>query len=260
MRKLGVGCLLLVATLAHAQDSTAIREASNGTFVGVLTSDRELSIEEAQRRVLETAAHTCKDLIPTLGHYQFESSKQIAESASAPSRFEFKQNFTCQEQAAVSSVDSTSPTVVSEEEKARLVELVTRETRMAIASGDRDVLLGFHGKFSPDLSEMIPLAEWTEQQTQLHKKAGAAEVDPLLKVTTYLDPPNSPGPGLYIAVDFQMSYENAPFRCGYVMWLIDQQSSLKVLRLEDGIIYDKDAASMTAEQIARVKQQFRCFA
>ncbi len=37
-------------------------------------------------------------------------------------------------------------------------------------------------------------------------------------------PPNSPGPGTYVAVDFQAAYERAPFRCGYAMWLLDQGS------------------------------------
>ena len=44
------------------------------------------------------------------------------------------------------------------------------------------------------------------------------------------------------------------------MWLFGQHGNLSVLRLEDGIIYAKDAASMTAGELEQTKQQFRCFA
>lgn len=262
MRALSIGILLTAPALVYAQDSVSIRETSIDRFVATLVSDREWSTGDAQLRVLEAAIRTCKDRTPQLEHYDFESRKLISTAPStsttpAPDRFEFNQQFLCQE-ALVTVSESTSPTVISEEEHKKLGRMVTDETRRVIGSAGKDTLHEFHTKFSKTLGAMLPLTQWIQQQMRLHKTAGALKDSPLLNVTTYVDPPDSPGPGIYIAVDFQASYENAPFRCGYVMWLLDPESNLTVLRLEDGILYGEDAALMTSEEIEQAKQQFRC--
>lgn len=260
MKKLCAVVLLLSCAPAHAQDSSiTVREASEGQFVGTLVSDTALSTEDAQSRVLGVAASACKELTPSLGHYDFKSLESISAATPGPDRFEFNQNFTCHEPTPTDLVQTTA-TVISDAEKARLVELATSETRKLIGDPDEAVVREFHAKFSPTLSSMLPLTVWIEQQAEIHKSAGAMSAAPGFKVTTYIDPPDSPGPGVYIAVDFQARYDSAPFRCGYVIWLFDTQSSLSVLRLEEGIIYDRDAASMTADELARTRQQFRCFA
>lgn len=255
-----VGVMILVlSSAAYAQDSITIREASKENFVATLLSQDALATEEAQRRVLMAAAESCKGSNPVLGHYKFKSNRSISPSpTSADNQFQFEQEFTCA--AGVSETPGQAvPTVVSDSEKERLVELVTNETRKFLSSANAGALAAFRSKFSDRLSDMLPAKEWTEQQASLHSQSGAIEKDPQFKVTAYVDPPNSPGPGIYLAVDFQVSYERAPFRCGYVMWLFDQQSNLSVLRIEDGISYDNEAATMTAEQVAQIKANFRCF-
>jgi hypothetical protein len=251
-------CLFMTSAVVFAQESIAVREASKGNFVGSVISNAELAAEEGQRRLLAVASDTCKSRTPKFGRYEFKSTKRLT-GAPTLDRFEFNQEFTCQTQAEVPVV-RTQSTAISDEEKERLVALVTSETRNAIASHDSAALMAFHAKFSPSLGAMLTQTEWTSAQLLLHKKSGAIKADPLLQVTTYIDPPDSPGPGIYLAVDFQASYERAPFRCGYVIWLFDQESKLTVMRLEDGIIYSKEAALMTAKTIEQTKQQIRCFA
>jgi hypothetical protein len=258
VRILCVGVFLIVSAVAHAQDSITIREASKNNFVGTLVSDRELSIEDAQGKLLANAAATCRDRVPHFGRYTFESTKQVPAAASATDRFKFKQAFSCEERA-LERLPPASATVISEEEQQRLVNRATDETRNLIDPADERARRAIHAMFSPELSAMVPLTQWLEQQEQMHRNSGAMTGTPLLKTTTYIDPPDSPGPGVYVAVDFQAKYENVPFRCGYVIWLFDQQSHLSVLRIEDGIIYNKDAAGMTAEALEQTKQQFRCF-
>lgn len=249
--------LLMLAAPGYAQDSINIREASKKNFVATLLSQDALATGEAQRRVLMAAAETCKGSNPVLGHYKFKSHRSISPSpTSADNLFQFEQEFTCVLGVAETPGPAV-PTVISDSEKQRLVELVTDETRKFLSSAGG--LAAFRSKFSDQLSDMLPAKQWTEQQASLHSKSGAMDKDPQFKVTAYVDPPNSPGPGIYFAVDFQVSYARAPFRCGYAMWLFDQQSNLSVLRIEDGIIYDEEAAIMTPEQIAKTKADFRCF-
>ena len=249
----------MTSAVVSAKDSIDIREPSKGNFVGSVISNAELAPEEAQRRLLVMAIDTCKSRTPSFGRYKFKSKKQLTGTPPTSERFEFNQEFTCQTQAVSTDVRTPS-TDVSDEEKKQLVVLVTSETRSAIASPDSRALLAFHAKFDPGLGATLPQSEWIAQQALLHKNSGAIKGNVLLKVTTYIDPPNSPGPGIYLAVDFQASYERAPFRCGYMMWLFNQESKLTVLRLEEGIIYSKEAASMTAKTIEQAKRQIRCFA
>jgi hypothetical protein len=258
MRHIVFLAVLAVSAPLGASERVTVRETSRNSFIAILSAERELGIEEAQQQLLPAASRTCKGLIPVFGKYTFSSSKPAPAKPTEDAEFEFHQTFSCEEQAAA--VPQAPPTVLSAEESAQLVEFVERETERALSNPDDSTQRAFHARFSPSLSAMLPLAQWVEQQASLHRQAGSVRGSPLLKVTTYTDPPNSPGPGTYVAVDFQVNYQRAPFRCGYVMWLRDQAGNISVLRLEDGVIAQKEVDDMTAEELAQTKQQFRCFA
>lgn len=258
MRHIGFLFVLALSAPLGVSERVAVREASRNSFIATLSAERELGFEEAQQQLLPTASRICKGLIPLFGKYTFNSSKPASAKSAEEVEFEFHQTFSCEEQAAA--VPQAPPTVLTAEESAQLVEFVGRETERALSNPDGATQRAFHARFSPSLSAILPLAQWIEQQTSLHQQAGSVTGRPLLKVTTYTDPPNSPGPGTYVAVDFQVAYERAPFRCGYVMWLRDQAGKISVLRLEDGVIAQKEAGAMTAEELGQTKQQFRCFA
>lgn len=258
MKYFGFIAVLALSAPLDAQERIDVRETANNSLVVTLSAGRELKIGEAQERLLPAASGACQGLIPVFGEYTFGSSKPASAPSSAEAEFEFHQTFTCEERAPVA--PQSLPTLLSEEELSHLVELAKRETERAITVPSGAAQRAFHSRFSPSLSSMLPLGEWLEQQGSLHQKAGTIRGQPLLKVTTYTDPPNSPGPGTYVAVDFQANYEFAPFRCGYVMWLRNQAGEISVLRLEDGIINQKEASAMTADELAQTQQQFRCFA
>jgi hypothetical protein len=258
MRNIGFLVVLALSAPLDASEGVVVRETSRNSFIATLSAGQELGIEEAQQQLLPAASRTCKGLTPVFGKYTFSSGKPASAKSVEEAEFEFHQAFRCEEQAAA--VPQAPPTVLSAEESAKLVEFVERETEAALSSPDGATQRAFHARFSPSLSAMLPLAQWIEQQTSLHQQAGSLRGRPLLNVTTYTDPPNSPGPGTYVAVDFQVNYERAPFRCGYVMWLRDQAGKISVLRLEDGVIAQKEAGAMTAQDLEQTKQQFRCFA
>jgi len=258
MKYLGFVVVVALSPPLDARERLVVRETGNNSFVATLRAGREIKIEEAQQQLLPEASRVCQGLIPMLGKYTFHSSKPASAKSPIKADFEFHQAFTCAEQAPV--VPQALPTVLSEEESRRLVEFVEGETQNALTDPDGATQRAFHSQFSPSMRTMLPQSEWLNQQAALHQKAGPIKGRPLLKVTTYTDPPNSPGPGTYVAVDFQANYERAPFRCGYVMWLRDQAGKITVLRLEDGVIHQKEASVMTADELAQTKLQFRCFA
>lgn len=251
--------LIALAGAAAASDDVTIRDDGKGGFVATLTTERQLAIEVAQRLVLPRATEACTDAAPRFGRYRFESSQPVAASATEGERFEFVQEFTCGGGAAVPPM-LAARTAVPDEELARLAEDVANRTRTLIASANPEMLESIHSKFSGPLAEMLPLSKWTEEQTSLHRDAGAMAPNPQVRVTTFIDPEGAPVPGVYLAVDFQARYRRAPYRCGYVMWLVDRQSKLSVIRLEDGVISEEMKSAMTPDQLAQTRQEFRCFA
>ena len=79
------------------------------------------------------------------------------------------------------------------------------------AAGDADHLAGVDGTGTAGQDHWIEV-----NQGMLARFCGLSRQR--TKVTWYLDPPNSPQPGLYVAVDFASSYAKAPQAGEYVVW------------------------------------------
>jgi hypothetical protein len=249
--------LLVVAAPALAEDAVSVSEAADGGFVATLTSEGNLPIEEAQALLMPSAKAACGSSTPVFGRYRFESTQPMTQPAAAS--FSFMQEFRCGEtQRPPPGI--ARRTGLSEAETQQLVARVVDETRTFLATADEEVFTDFHAKFSGPLAEMLPLDQFKAEQAALHSGAGGIQGLPLTKVTIYADPPDSPVPGTYVAVDFQARYERTPYRCGYVMWVLDRESRLSVMRIEDGSLSSKDVAALTAPELANAKAAFRCFA
>ncbi|MCY4598330.1 MAG: hypothetical protein OXF27_00195 [Acidobacteria bacterium] len=76
-------------------------------------------------------------------------------------------------------------------------------------------------------------------------------------VRVYVDPPGAPEPGIYVATDLEVSYENL-VACGYFVWLEDADGTLRITRRDVGEIDRAVMSKMTAPQLAKVRSDFRC--
>lgn len=259
MKALIAMMLLVVAAPALAEDAVSVSEAGDGGFVATLTSERALPIEEAQALLMPSAKAACGSSTPVFGRYRFESSQPMKPEATPGSSFSFTQEFRCGESRRPPP-GLARRNELSEAETQHLVGRVVDETRTFLGTADEEVFAAFHAKFSGELAEMLPLERFKAEQAALHAGAGGIKGLPLTRVSVYVDPPRSPMPGIYVAVDFQARYERAPYRCGYVMWVFDRESRMSVVRIEDGSLSSKDIAALSAPELANAKTTFRCFA
>lgn len=69
------------------------------------------------------------------------------------------------------------------------------------------------------LQAITPFHEWFAVSEQSRQHLGDNKERKQTGTTWYLDPPDSPGPGLYAAVDFQSRYENSKQHSEYLVWV-----------------------------------------
>jgi hypothetical protein len=71
---------------------------------------------------------------------------------------------------------------------------------------------------TPGMQATMPFHEWLAVSQQSRQQMGDLQERKQAKVTWYLDPPDSPGPGLYAAVDFVSRYANSRQHSEYLIW------------------------------------------
>ena len=124
----------------------------------------------------------------------------------------------------------------------------------ALAAGDHRTALAMLPASSPSTAAA---EEWRKGQAAFRATAGAlAEVD-VWKVTVYVDPPSAPEPGIYVATDLEVHYENLTV-CGYFIWLEGPDGTLRVTRTDTGTLLADVVSEMSDSQLAKVKSNFRC--
>src|SRR6478735_921960 len=86
----------LSAPFAVAKDTIKVGTISKSAYELRLTSDRELSVDEAQAQLARIASSTCGDRPMTFGRYSFESSAPIDSSKRSESaNYVFVQRIDC---------------------------------------------------------------------------------------------------------------------------------------------------------------------
>jgi len=76
-------------------------------------------------------------------------------------------------------------------------------------------------------------------------------------VTVYIDPPSAPNKGIYVATDFDQSYENIPIYCGYLVWYKFDEG-FRIIREDSGKIESELMKKVKSEEIDLVKNKLGC--
>jgi len=110
----------------------------------------------------------------------------------------------------------------------------------------------------PGYSPSAPVDDtWRQEQAEFREEAGALTNVDVWQVTVYVDPPGAPEPGIYVATDLEVTYENL-IACGYFIWFEDADGSLRITRRDVGEISRDVVSKMSESQLAEVRSDFRC--
>ena len=115
-----------------------------------------------------------------------------------------------------------------------------------------------YGLLSDDMRSYSSLPEWRQERSDFYRYAGRIKSLEILRVTVYDNPQNAPYPGIYIATDFEVEYENLPIHCGYLVWFQRDDEPLVLMREEMGSITAEQLERLTAEQLLNARRRFNC--
>jgi len=257
VRNLVLFALSLTIPAAYAAE-VGVRQVRENEYEFVLTNPTPLSEEVAQSVIGQVAAGVCKDLMPVLGKYRFESRQAIEPKAgsSEPDTFRFNQEVSCVPGTA-SPPEPRLPTLSTPEESQRVqddIRLKSEAWFRLIADKRVDeafeqMSAGSHGGDE---------AGWKRDTLSFQATAGKPVKIAIVKMTVYDNPAGAPKPGLYVAADFNNVYENVPIHCGYLMWFRPVGGDFLISRTEIGLITAEQFKSIPSVQLPEIKQQLRC--
>lgn len=175
----------------------------------------------AQTRLVPTAVGLCADRFPRFGHYTFEANGLApgqARASTSADAVTLVQTLTCADAVEVTTSSSSAAPILLDEARAAQLQPVILDLSNryfdAVAQG-RD-----EESYSLTLPEMTggaSFADWSATLARKRTVQGSATSRTLVKLSWYPDPPDSPRPGLYVAVDYVASW-TLQDECGYVVW------------------------------------------
>jgi hypothetical protein len=257
MKVLTFAIAVAAITPAFAGEKIAVSAISESAYEIWLTSDHELSTAEAQAQLAATAARACGNRPVTLGHYSFESSKKLGTAdKGAGASLLFIQKLVCAATPQEQTLSATPQPGAADTALIESTARVTSDRYFADLASKR-----YSSAFALLTNEMQaerPLEEWKSAQESFRLKAGERISGGVSRVTVYVDPPSAPKPGLYVATDYEFSYRNIPFQCGYIIWYRHGADEFRLLREETGYIDSDTAAKLNKDEVQETRRQFGC--
>ncbi|MGE3848918.1 MAG: DUF4019 domain-containing protein, partial [Gammaproteobacteria bacterium] len=227
-----LGLLMLPSVLA-TDGKVKVTRINDRIILMELSSPKSMSIKDAQAALLGTALDACKGLSPSFGKYKFNFQVPLSSSDGPPPEpFLFAQEIECAGHEAAGI--SQHRTEISDSEKARIGSMVQSITDRYFAQAESGNFEASYEMLSDYMQSISPRSSWVAKSRDFHGKAGAKISGGVSRVTVYVDPPDAPSLGIYVAADYEIHYERVPLHCGYVVWFRGADGSFRLSREESG--------------------------
>lgn len=254
MKKLVLVLALLFSTLSFAKTKITFHEGGDNLYIVEINSDdSNLNAQSGLELIAQESAKKCGNKPSQLGKYKFKKNGPI--DTSGQSSFRMVQQLFCGD-IPTSGINQQATQDISPAKKETLKNEAIKVTNVyldALAIGNYKKAYSF---FTDNQKQNQPFEAFTARQSHLPSQGNKIN-ETVWNTTVYIDPPNSPQKGIFIATDFERNYENIPIYCGYLVWYV-QDNSLKLLREEINVIDKKLFVSMKSDEINKIKQSFRC--
>lgn len=211
---------------------------------------------EGQRLIAQRAIEFCAGRFPQLIRYRFTGDETIAPDGTRQSRFEVRQELTCLDspppppQLAPLSPPDWRPS----EEDERAVRTLTERYFAMVDRGDAE---GIHQLWSEGERAAVSVEERAAQLEAFRRQAGTPGRHRLVRLTWYVNPQNAPARGIYVAVDFERTYDGLLLNCGYVVWFRDTADHYVLLREESNTLARSDSDG-SPQSLAEARRLMQC--
>jgi len=250
------GCALWASGASAAE--VAVRELGPNSYELTLTNQTPIDEKAAQAVIANAAASICKEREPVLGKYRFDSKEAIGGSATsgAPPSFVFVQGVTCGP-AQKASATPRVPMLKSAQEAQRVREDIKSrsEAWFRMLAADR-----FDDAYAQILESTLGTdkAAWEGDQRSFQSLAGDPRSISVVAITVYDNPADAPAPGLYVAADFNNTYQNVPFQCGYLVWYRPEGGDFGITRMDIGHVTAEQLKAIPEAQLPELKRKLGC--
>lgn len=247
MLGLAVPVALLLIGVAAPPAITAVPTGERTWRLTITVAGED--VEAAQAQLLPRAVAVCRGLAPVPGKFSYTATKAV--DGAVPASMTLVQEIGCGTTAPISRpVDRAIVAPAADPAAAGLI--FAQRYLDARERGDGAAITALVDADAMNLPGI--LAGLAAERTTLGDPVAPRKV----KVTVYRDPPDAPGPGIYIAVDYVMAYRNAPSVCGYVIVREPPGEAMRITREERATIDAKTAATMAPDTLAALREEFRC--
>jgi len=256
----GLALLILISPycLAGAGGKTEVTlNRLNATeFELVFRSDEITDVALAQRALQASAAEACNGKPAQFGHFKFETHESLPPSEKTATLL-LRQHIRCGEaEPALSTADATFDAAWEPSEFDQIqAKLQFVEFYDALLQGD---YRSAFDRFSEITASAMDFEQW--RNSQIHFKAQAGEdwrVD-ITRMTWYNNPPGSPSPGIFVAMDFSGTAQKLAAYCGYLVWQRHDANRYSLVRMEENTLDSDTAASLDADGMAKTRAAFGC--
>ena len=252
--------LSMLAPLAAADLTVEVIGRTENSYTLMLTHESPLEIWQAQQALLPTARELCGEDSPTYGKYNFSSRERVGRndpSEKEGESFVFVQKIVC---GAGHGAGAERPKAsLSERERRKVGESARELSRFYLDSLGKGEYRVAYAMLSEDLQAMVPYEAWRGGKQGFRIMAGAMLEQDVWNITVYDNPPSAPTPGVYVAADYEISYENVLFQCGALVWIRQPDGFYRIINAEEGYLDKSMAKDLTQAEIQEVrKKMLRC--
>lgn len=245
---------LFFTVTANASADIKFHEADKNLYVVELVSNRNIGEKESLKIIADASKTKCGGLPAILGPYRFSAQEPVSSGSDKSTNFKMVQQLLCGQLPEVKQAPTPSVT------KAEVARLESEAGEMTNKYLDHLFEAGYESAYSmlsSALMENKPYENWVVSRKEAAFPEGELQHSEVWRVTTYIDPPNSPQKGIFIAADFERQYSDFPVVCGYIAWYLEE-GELKLIREDLGMIDLKMFGGMKEIEIAQTKAKFRC--
>jgi len=229
---------------------------NDNLFIVTFTSMESLSVPTAQQRVAAYAMQLCQKKGIRLGKYKYENNETISKGGPAPkSEFILNQNVHC-ENLKKSANTSNNPVVNIDETKTKA--LIQDLTIKYFTFQDQGNFEEAYSMLTQNMKSYTNSQKWKDERKSFYSLSGKAINKDIWKVTIYINPPSAPEGGIYVAADYENSYDNIPFYCGYLVWIKLKNGNFKVIREEKGYIDSSIIKKLKPNELENIKLKMKC--
>lgn len=245
--------VLLLTALSPGPRVEAQRLDASRHMLAVQTEARA-AFDSTQAMLVPTARRLCGDRPFFFGAFKFagEAEAPAAKPGVAQGSFQLELHCSSPERRPASAALTASAPSDTQQ------QAVLKATYGYLAAKDGNRLPDAYAMLSPGAKVTAAQSDWIATARDFNERAGAVRARRVTDISWYSNPPEAPEPGLYVAADLEGTFANVEFLCGYVVWRLDADGSLRLVREEQNFLERRPGAGVAALDRAPLRAQMGC--